>query len=200
MKRILAFVLAFVLVFSLCAVAGAATDPDPKPGTEVKSPAKGDKDREHFPYIPYIPYIPHSDSGADAPAAGNQNNVWGPTYNPPKTTIIVKFSNNTTTVGNIATEPYGADVEAARSLASLAVKDVDSAITELQEADPAAADTLKEFFETNGDNIGQGVITIPEGSTVNGAPAKLAVQARGVGIVVFEAPGDAANLGYIVMP
>ena len=196
MKRIIAFVFAAVLVLSFCVIAGAdavLVEPEPIPEKVpiiVKSPNKGDKDKEHFPYIDF------SVVGESAvPSSGG----WQSTYGTRKSNLIVKFSNNTIKVPDVAKEPYNSEVEAARSLAARAVKDVDAAVAELETTDSETAGTLKEFFEINKDNLGQGVITIPEDASTGNSSVKLAVQARGVGIVVFEAPNDAVNLGYVIL-
>ena len=209
MKKFLAWMLMAVLVLSFSAAAFAAAPPPPPDAEKmsveagadsktVPSPGKGDVDPWHRPVGPIIPI--YVDGDYTEPAVPAQNgDGWGPAVPAPKTTVAVLFSDNTSAVGDIMEAPYDAETEAARSVAANAVKDVDTAITALEATDPDAAAVLKAFFEKNGDNISQGVITIPEGSA-NGASVKVAVNAIGKGIVMFSVPADAANLGYVILP
>ncbi len=108
-----------------------------------------------------------------------------------------------------------------------AIEDVDTAIARLKEEDPEATEILEAFFEENKDNVGQGVITVPEAvkNAVKTDTVLIPVRARGVkagdkvtvilcfpdgetqeievtcdkdGVIYIPVPVDAKNVGYVI--
>ena len=100
--------------------------------------------------------------------------------------LIVKFSTGEIRVATPIVAPYGEEGDAAVALADKVVKSADDADEE-----------LKAFFEANKDNLAEGIITLGEDAAEGSIT--LAVSAKGFDKVMFTAPGDADNLGFVVI-
>ena len=102
-----------------------------------------------------------------------------------KGNYIVKFSTGETLKGVVAEEPLGDDVKAALELAGKVIKSA-------ADADEA----LKAFFEGITDAVASGIINMGEDAAEGSV--KLAVTVKGE-VVVFTVPGNAENLGFVVL-
>ena len=85
----------------------------------------------------------------------------------------------------MAEEPLGDDVKAALELAGKVIKSADD-VDEAQKA----------FFADNKDAVVSGIISMGENAAEGSV--KLAVTVKGE-VVVFTVPGDAENLGFVVL-
>ena len=99
---------------------------------------------------------------------------------------IVKFSTGETKKGTPVEAPYTDEVKAAIELADKVVKGIED-----------ASEELKAFFEENEGALAVGIITMGEDAAEGSV--KLAVSAKGFDKVVFNAPGDAEGLGFVVL-
>ena len=99
---------------------------------------------------------------------------------------IVKFHTGETQKGIPADAPYTDEVKAAIELADKVVKGIED-----------ASEELKAFFEENEGALAVGIITMGEDAAEGSV--KLAVSAKGFDKVVFNAPGDAEGLGFVVL-
>ena len=102
-----------------------------------------------------------------------------------KGNYIVKFSTGETQKGVVAEEPFDDDVKAAIELAGKVIKGAD----DVDEA-------MKAFFEENKDAVASGIINMGEDAAEGSV--KLAVTVKGE-VVVFTVPGNAENLGFVVL-
>ena len=185
MKKILAVVLALVLILSMSVAVYAAGSTTPADVEEVNAPA--------------------ADNAGGAPAAGAAEQA--------KEDDSLKIED-----GNGKDTAFDA---------SEAVEDVDSAIAELKEEDAETAEVLEAFFEENKDNVGQGVVSVPEkvkeavstdtvlipvkakgvkvGDTVtvilifpDGSTQEITVTCDKDGVIYIPVPVDAQNVGYVI--
>ena len=174
MKKIFVIVLAFALVLSLGALAFAGTDTVTVGKTEttkVPSPSKTDIEVIHGPTVVPAPAGNGAGNGADK-AAGS---------------VIVKFDNGEIRVATPIAAPF---TEAQNTAIALADKVVSG-------ADAVEDEALKAFFAENAGSLAAGVINMG-GEAVDGS-VTLAVDATGFEKVMFTAPGNAENLGFVLL-
>ena len=101
--------------------------------------------------------------------------------------VIVKFDNGEVRVATPIAAPF---TEAQNTAIALADKVVTG-------ADAVEDEALKAFFAENAGSIAAGVINMG-GEAVDGS-VSLAVNATGFEKVMFTAPGNAENLGFVVI-
>ena len=171
-KKLLTVVLAFALVLSLGALAFAGTDTVIVGCTEtvkVPSPSKTDIEVIHGPTV----------APAPVPVGDGAGKVVG--------SLIVKFDTGEIRVATPIASPFNDAQNTAVALA-------DKVITA---ADAVEDEALKAFFAENAGSLAAGVINMG-GEAVDGS-VSLAVDATGFEKVMFTAPGNAENLGFVVL-
>lgn len=108
--------------------------------------------------------------------------------------LLVKFITGEIRKATPITAPYGEEGDAAVALADKVVMDKEAAFASLSEDFVAI---LKAFYAQNPESLAEGVITLGE-DAADGS-VTLAVNAGGYDKVMFTAPGNADNLGYVVI-
>ena len=101
--------------------------------------------------------------------------------------LIVKFDNGEVRVATPIAAPFTDEQNTAIALANKVVTG----------ADAVEDEALKAFFAENAGSLAAGVISMGE-ETVDGS-VSLAVDATGFEKVMFTAPGNAENLGFVVL-
>ena len=104
----------------------------------------------------------------------------------PKGNLIVKFHTGEVQKGTPIDAPYTEEGKAAIELADKVVKGIED-----------ASEELKAFFEENEGALAVGIITMGEDAAEG--TVKLAVSAKGFDKVMFNAPGDAEDLGFVIL-
>ena len=106
---------------------------------------------------------------------------------------IVKFITGETQKGTPINAPYDEVGKAAVELADKVVKAIVN--DEIEDEELKAA--IEKFLEENEGSLASGIITMGENAAED--DVKLAVDAKGFDKVMFNAPGDAENLAFVVL-
>ena len=106
---------------------------------------------------------------------------------------IVKFITGETQKGTPINAPYTEEGKAAVELADKVVKAIVN--DEIEDEELKAA--IEKFLEENEGSLASGIITMGENAAED--DVKLAVDAKGFDKVMFNAPGDAENLAFVVL-
>ena len=190
MKKIFVIVLAFALVLSFGAFAFAATSApageasateatgtDTTDETAVKVPSPNKTDL----------IIIHDNDNGNGKGNGNGNGG-----DKPAGAVIVKFITGEVQKGTPINAPYTEEGKAAVELADKVVKAIGDDIE-----DEALKEAIEAFLKENEGSLASGIITMGEDAAEDSV--KLAVSAKGFDKVMFNAPGDAENLAFVVL-
>ena len=169
-KKLLVVVLALAMIMSLGALAFAEGEAVVKPATGVDTKTAGDSATKGGTPSPSKTDVTAAHSAGDAAGA-----------------LIVKFDTGEIRVATPIASPFNDAQNTAIALA-------DKVVTG---ADAVEDEALKAFFAENAGSIAAGVINMG-GEAVDGS-VSLAVNATGFEKVMFTAPGNAENLGFVVI-
>lgn len=187
MKKFFVIVLAFALVLSFGAFAFAATSAPAgeASATEATGTDTGDKEATGETGVKLRSPNKTDITVIHGGGKGTGNNV-------PERAPIVKFITGEVQKGTPINAPYTEEGKAAVELADKVVKAIGDDIE-----DEALKEAVEKFLKENEGSLASGIITMGEDAAEDSV--KLAVSAKGFDKVMFNAPGDAENLAFVVL-